>query len=409
MRFVTHLESALDGTRFDADQEQTMHAGRPLWVRYDLAGIRSAWRKKPPAERPPGMWRYRELLPTGTAIEPVTLHKSSSPIIDCPRLGATLGLQRLQVKDESQLTTASFKGRGLSMAVTMARHFGRHRLAMASNGNAAVALAVYTARAGMEAMVVMPDDSNPGSIFDCWVAGARMFLANGLIDQCGKIVRAGHDAGLWFDVSTLKEPYRLEGKKTMGLEIADQLQGELPDAIVYPTGGGTALVGMWKAFCELREMGWLRSSVMPRMIAVQSNGCSPIVRAFEQGERFATRVEGAHTCAYGIRVPQALGDFMILDALRESQGAAIAAEESELPTAQRLGCSKEGISFGLEPSACLAAIPELLQRGWLDPRERVLVVNTSAANKYWTKSLPRLPQLDLNQSLDPRQLLDPRD
>jgi threonine synthase len=252
----------------------------------------------------------------------------------------------------------------------------------------------------------MPEDSNPGSIFDCWVCGATAFLANGLIDQCGKLVRAGHEAGLWFDVSTLKEPYRLEGKKTMGLEIADQLDWQLPDAIVYPTGGGTALIGMWKAFNELREMGWLRSAVMPRMIAVQSDGCPPIVRAFEAGERFAARVGDAHTCAYGIRVPQALGDFMILDAIRESQGAAVAAEESELPTAQRLGCSSEGISFGLESAACIAAIPQLLDRRLLDPDERILLVNTAAANKYWTSCLPQLPRLDLTQPVDPAQLLE---
>ncbi len=257
MRFVTYLESALDGTRYDANQLQTMHQGRPLWVRDDLDRVRRAWLAKPLMQRRPGMWRYRELLPVGDDIQPVSLNKMCSPIVPCPRLAATFGLNHLVVKDESQLPTASFKGRGLSMAVTMAQYFGQRRLAMASNGNAAAALAAYAARAAMESIVVMPEDTNAGSLFDCWVCGCRAYLANGLIDQCGKVVRAGHDAGLWFDISTLKEPYRLEGKKTMGLEIAEQFEWQLPDAIVYPTGGGTALIAMWKAFCELREMGWL--------------------------------------------------------------------------------------------------------------------------------------------------------
>lgn len=400
MRFVTHLESALDGTRYDADKVQTMHQNRPLWVCYDLEGVKRAWAKSPLNERPSGMWRYRELLPVGTDIEPVTLNESASPILRSERLGASLGLHDLWIKDESQLPTASFKCRGLAMAVTMARYFGLVRLAMSSNGNAGSALASYAARAGIPSMVVMPRDVNSASLFECWNHGAVVYLANGLIDSCGKLVRAGHEQGLWFDVSTLKEPYRLEGKKTMGLEIAEQMDWELPDVILYPTGGGTALIGMWKAFCELREMRLLRSNVLPRMIAVQSTGCHPIVTAFERGERFATRHENARTAAYGIRVPQAIGDFMILDALRQSGGCAVMVEEEEIAHYQRIGSSTDGIAYGLETSASLAAIGPLLDRGLINRAEKILVINTASSSKYWTETLPTFPELDLNSDIE---------
>lgn len=395
MRFVTHLESALDGTHFPSDTIQTMHQGRPLWVRYDLDRVLDAWKRQPLAPRHQDMWRYRELLPVGDSIAPVSIGELVSPIVECRRLGAKLGLNDLLIKDESQLPTTSFKCRGLAMAVTMAQHFGLQRLAMSSNGNAASALAVYAARAGVESVVLMPLDVNPGNMFECWAAGARVCVADALIDTCGKWIRAGHDNGHWFDVSTLKEPYRLEGKKTMGLEIAEQLNWELPDAILYPTGGGTALIGMWKAFCELREMGLLRTSTMPRMIAVQSSGCRPIVNAFEQGKRFAERHENAQTAAYGIRVPQAVGDFMILDTIRDSGGCAVAVEERQIGPFQKIGCSAEGISIGLETAASLAAVEQLLQRDLVRADERVLIVNTAAATKYWAETLPKFPVIDL--------------
>ncbi len=400
MRFVTHLESALDGTRFDAGQIQTMHESRPLWVRYDLDRVKHEWTKHPLSGRRMDMWRYRELLPVGNDIEPVTLGKMASPLLACPRLGPKLGLSNLLIKDESQLPTGSFKCRGLSMAVTMAKHFGQTRLAMSSNGNAASALAVYAARAGIECLVLMPRDINRGNLFECWMSGARVYLADGLIDDCGKLIRRGHDQGLWFDVSTLKEPYRLEGKKTMGLEIAEQLDWQLPDVILYSTGGGTALIGMWKAFVELRQMGLLRTSTMPRMIAVQSNGCCPIVNAFEKGERFAPRYENAQSAAFGIRVPQAIGDFMILDAVSESHGCAVAIDECEISRFQQLGCAAEGISIGMETGASLAAVSKLLDQGQIRADERILIVNTAASTKYWTEFLPPFPQLDLNTTVD---------
>lgn len=406
MRYVTHLESALDGTHFDANEIQTMHQGRPLWVRYDLDRVKSAWQRLPLSERRMEMWRYRELLPVGTEIAPISLGELVSPIIECARLGHQLGLRNLLIKDESQLPTASFKCRGLSMAVTMAKHFGQTRLAMSSNGNAASALAVYAARAGLRSLALMPRDVNPGNLFECWSCGGQVYLADALIDTCGKWIRAGHEAGHWFDVSTLKEPYRLEGKKTMGLEIADQFGWQLPDVILYSTGGGTALIGMWKAFSELREMGLLRSSTMPRMIAVQSSGCRPIVDAFERGERFAERHENAQTAAYGIRVPQAIGDFMVLDAVRGSGGCAVAVDESRIAPMQHLGCRSEGLSFGLETSACLAAVEPLLDRGLVGRDEKVLIVNTAAATKYWAESLPEFPELDLTSSIALETLFD---
>ncbi len=406
MRFVTHLESAVDGTRFDASQIQTMHESKPLWVRYDLDRVKHEWSQHPLSERRMDMWRYRELLPVGNEIEPVSLGKMASPLIACPRLGAKLGLLNLLIKDESQLPTGSFKCRGLAMAVTMAKHFGQRRLAMSSNGNAASALAVYAARAGIECLVLMPIDVNPGNFFECWMSGAHVYLAEGLIDTCGKLIRRGHDEGHWFDVSTLKEPYRLEGKKTMGLEIAEQLDWQLPDVILYSTGGGTALIGMWKAFVELRQMGLLRSSTMPRMIAVQSTGCCPIVNAFEKGERFAPRHENAQSAAFGIRVPQAIGDFMILDAVSESHGCDVAIDECEISRFQQLGCSAEGISIGLETGASLAAVHKLLDQGQIHTNERILIVNTAAATKYWAEALPTFRQLDLNTTIDLSTLFD---
>jgi threonine synthase len=395
MRFVTHLESALDGRRFDASQIKTMHQSRPLWVRYDLDRVKYEWERQPLAERRMDMWRYRELLPIGNDIAPVSLGKMASPLIACPRLAARLGIKNLLIKDESQLPTGSFKCRGLSMAVTMAKHFGLQRLAMSSNGNAASALAMYAARGGLESLALMPRDVNRGNLFECWVSGAKVYLADGLIDECGKLIRQGHEQGHWFDVSTLKEPYRLEGKKTMGLEIAEQLDWQLPDVILYSTGGGTALLGMWKAFVELRQMGLLRSSTMPRMIAVQSNGCCPIVTAYEKGERFAQRHQNAHCAAFGIRVPQAIGDFMIMDAIHESHGCAQVIEENDLQRFQQLGCSSEGLSVGLETSASLAAVSRLLDRGLMRVDEKILIINTAASTKYWAESMPEFPTIDL--------------
>src|SRR5262245_3055166 len=301
--FVTHLESAIDGTRFEAGKIWTMHQGRPLWVRYDLAAIKNVVGPAEFARREPNLWRYRELLPLPKSESPVTLGEGMSPPLPCPRLGQSLGLTNLIIKDESQLPTGSFKSRGMAVAVSMARHFGVRRLAAPTAGNAGGALAAYGARAGMQVYVFMPADTPVINQLEAHLCGAKVFLVNGLINDCGRIVRDGIERMGWFDMSTLKEPYRLEGKKTMGLELAEQLEWTLPDVILYPTGGGTGLIGMWKAFAELAELGWLKSPKLPKLVSCQSDGCAPIVRAFEKGERFAELFPDAHTVASGLRVP----------------------------------------------------------------------------------------------------------
>ncbi|MBW3596739.1 MAG: threonine synthase [Planctomycetes bacterium] len=399
-RFVTHLESALDGTRLTADRPQTMHRDRPLWVRYGLDAVRGAMSKESVAVRPPTMWRYRELLPLDFDLQPVTLGEGMSPVLKCERLGAELGLSNLWIKDESQLPTGSFKSRGLGMAISMARQFGIRRVALPTAGNAGGAAAAYAARAGIEAYVFMPDDTPIINQLECRAAGARTFLVNGLITDCGRIVREGKEAMGWFDLSTLKEPYRIEGKKTMGLELAEQLGWRLPDVILYPTGGGTGLIGMWKAFDELAKIGWLAEDKRPRMVAVQSEGCCPIVRAFEKGERFAEPFPGAATIASGIRVPAAVGDFMILDAVRESGGRAIAVDENRIRDWLQLAFSREGIAVCPEAAACVGALEDLTGEGWIKPDEQVVLFNTGAAQKYPEALEGDLPRIDKDAAID---------
>src|SRR5688572_12792739 len=341
--FVTHLESGIDGSKFEPGKVWTIHQGRPLWVRYDLPAVKRALKPPDLVSRPPSLWRYRELLPLPQGAEPVTLGEGMTPLLPCPRLGQELGLSRLWIKDESQLPTGSFKSRGMTMAVSMAKHFGTKRLAVPTAGNAGGALAAYGARAGMEVFVFMPQDTPRINQMEAYLCGAKVFLVNGLINDCGRIVREGTDKMGWFDMSTLKEPYRLEGKKTMGLELAEQGGWRLPDVVLYPTGGGTGLIGMWKAFKELRELGWLQSLKLPKLVSCQSDGCAPIVRAFEKGERFAELFPNAHTVASGLRVPAAVGDFMMLDAIRASGGWALAGRETKIVEWMRRVASAEGI------------------------------------------------------------------
>lgn len=392
--FVTHLESAIDGTRLPADRVQTLHKDRPLWVRYDLDAVGRAIDPTRIAKRPPNLWRYRELLPLPEGQEPVTLGEGMSPLLRAPRLGELLGLADMWIKDESQLPTGSFKSRGLAMAVTMARHFGVTRLAIPTAGNAGGAMAAYAARAGIEAYVFMPRDTPVINKVECVLAGAKVFLVNGLITDCGRIVRGGVSKTGWFDCSTLKEPYRIEGKKTMGLELAEQFDWRLPDVILYPTGGGTGLIGMWKAFAELRTLGWLRSEKLPRMVAVQSDGCAPIPRAFDAGERFAQPWVNAATCASGLRVPAAVGDFMILDAVRESGGCAVAVAESRIVEAMHRAVAAEGISICPEAAGCVLAAEKLLADGRIRRDDRVVLFNTGAATKYVETVPLDLPTID---------------
>ncbi len=398
--FVTHLESALDGTRFEAGQVHTVHQGRPLWVRYDLDRVRAAVRPTDFIARPPSLWRYRELLPLPAGTEPVTLGEGMTPLLPCPRLGRELGLLNLLVKDESQLPTASFKSRGMTAAVSMAHHFGLRRLAIPTAGNAGGAIAAYGARAGMEVYVFMPDDTPRINQLEAHLCGARVFLVNGLITDCGRLVREGTERMGWFDVSTLKEPYRLEGKKTMGLELAEQLDWRLPDVILYPTGGGTGLIGMWKAFAELRELGWLKAEKLPRLVSCQSDGCAPIVRAYEQGERFAEPFPNAHTVASGLRVPAAVGDFMMLDAIRASGGCALAGREERIVEWMGRVAAREGIGICPETAVCFDCLERLRADGRVRPDEQVVVFNTGAAQKYPEVVPLDLPRLDKHKPVD---------
>jgi threonine synthase len=392
--FVSHLESALDGTQLTAGVIQTTHAGRPLWVCYDLPKISPAVSRGDISRRAPSLWRYRELLPLPFEVEPVSLGEGMTPLIPCPRIGETLGLSQLIVKDESQLPTGTFKSRGMTVAVSMARHFGLTRLAIPTAGNAGGALAAYAARAGIECFVFMPDDTPRINQIEAAQAGARVYLVNGLITDCGKLVRDNAERMGWFDMSTLREPYRLEGKKTMGLELAEQLGWRLPDVILYPTGGGTGLIGMWKAFAELRELGWLISGKMPRLIACQSDGCAPIVRAFERGERFAESFDNAATIASGLRVPSAIGDFMMLDAIRESGGLAIAGRESRIVEWMTRAASAEGIAICPETAVCFDCLEQLVERGEIKADDEIVVFNTGAAQKYPETFTAELPRID---------------
>jgi threonine synthase len=398
--YVTHLESALDETHFPPGRVYTLHQGRPLWVRYDLDAVRRAVRPEDIARRGPSLWRYRELLPLPLGADPVTLGEGMTPLLPCPRLGAALGLSRLFIKDESQLPTGSFKSRGMTTAVSMARHFSLKRLAIPTAGNAGGAVAAYGARAGMEVFVFMPEDTPVINQMEAHLAGARVFLVNGLITDCGRLVREGTDRMGWFDMSTLKEPYRLEGKKTMGLELAEQTGWRLPDVILYPTGGGTGLIGMWKAFKELRELGWLQTDRLPRLVACQSDGCAPIVRAWEAGARFAEPFPNAHTVASGLRVPAAVGDFMMLDAIRASAGCAAAGREERIVHWMRQAASMEGIPLCPEAAVCLDCLEMLRADGRVGPDEEVVVFNTGAAQKYPEAVPLDLPRLDKDRPVD---------
>src|SRR5688572_13434546 len=402
MNFVTHLECANCGQRYDATEVHNLCTAcqRPLWVRYDLEGLKKAFNKKALFGRPPTMWRYLEMLPVRDAASIVSLTETITPILETRRLGAEFGVKNLFVKDESRLPTGSFKSRGMAMAISKAKEFGITRVAVPTAGNAGGAMAAYAARAAMEAYVFMPEDTPVINQKECYLAGAKTFLVNGLITDCGRIVGEGKKSKGWFDVSTLKEPYRIEGKKTMGLELAEQFDWELPDVILYPTGGGTGLIGMWKAFNELEQLGWLKSVKKPRMIACQSDGCAPIAVAFKKGQRFAQTLEKAATIASGIRVPAAVGDFMILDAVRESGGVAIATPETDIPKWMRLASSQEGIALCPESAVCFGALEVLLQNGTIKKTDRILLFNTGAAQKYPEAIREQLPRIDITRPID---------
>jgi threonine synthase len=377
---VTHLECSLTGERYEAGRIHNLsRAGKPLLVRYDLEAAKQTLTRESITGREAGMWKWRELLPHDG--EPVSLGEPETPIVPLPNIAAREGASNLLVKDEGRLPTGSFKARGLAMAVTMAKQFGIERIAMPTNGNAGAALAAYGARGWIETVVICPAETPEINVTETAAYGARVYVADGQIDECGALVGKGAAQGLWFDCSTLKEPYRLEGKKVMGFELAEQFGWELPDAIFYPTGGGTGLIGMWKAFDELEAVG-LIGSKRPRMYAVQAEGCAPIVRAFENGDEFAERWEHAATVATGIRVPKAVGDFLILGAVRESGGAGIAVPEDEILRAVEDAAHADGFLLCPEGGAVLAAWRHALARGLVGKDEHVLLFNCANGNKY---------------------------
>jgi threonine synthase len=380
--FVTHLECAATGERYPADQVHNLSkAGKPLLVRYDLAAIRKALTKEALAARPPDLWRYRELLPVRKLQDIVSLGEAMTPLISMPRLARDLGSGDLLVKDEGRLPTGSFKARGLVMAVSMAKAFGIKHMAMPTNGNAGAALAAYATRAGIKTTIFCPEDTPEVNVSEIALQGARVYRVNGLIDDCGKIVGEGKAKVGWFDTSTLKEPYRIEGKKTMGLELLEQLDWQVPDVIFYPTGGGTGLIGMWKAFAELEALGFIGAK-RPRMVAVQAAGCAPMVRAYDEGIEHAPRWENAHTIASGIRVPQAIGDFLILRAVRESKGFAIAVDDTAISSAVDEVARKEGFLMCPEGGATYAAYKQSLADGRVDRTERAVLFNCASGLKY---------------------------
>ena len=397
--FVTHLECSMTGERYEADRVHGLsRVGRPLLVRYDLEAARRVLTRDALAERPRDMWRCREILPVRRVEDVVSLGEAATPIVALNAIGRRHGAAAPLVKDEGRLPTGSFKARGIGMAVSMAKAFGIGKIAMPTNGNAGAALAAYASRAGIETVVFCPDDTPEINVREIAAQGARVYRVNGLIDDCGKIVGEGAAAGHWFDMSTLKEPYRIEGKKTMGLELAEQLGWEVPDVIFYPTGGGTGLIGMWKAWGELEALG-LIGSKRPRMVAVQAEGCAPMVKAFEEGVEHAERWEGAHTVAAGIRVPRAVGDFLILRAVRESGGTAVAVSDAELTQAVDDAAKADGLLLCPEGGATLAAWRRCLESGWVGKDERVVLFNCATGLKYpmgdESRVLDRFGELDL--------------
>ena len=380
---VTHLECGLCGLEHEARRLHNVcrNCGKPLLVRYDLTRSKTTLTKESLASRRADMWRYREVLPVESDANIVSLGEGWTPLLRAKRLGKAVGVHELYIKDESQNPTQSFKARGMAAAVSMARELGAKKLAVPSAGNAAGALAAYAARAGLKSFIFMPRDTPRANIVECEQTGAEVTLMDGLITDCGAEVARRKDAARWFDVSTLKEPYRVEGKKTLGYELAEQMNWELPDVIIYPTGGGTGLIGMWKAFAEMEEMGWIGSK-RPRMVTVQAAGCAPIVRAFEQGNRFADEFPNAATTASGLRVPKAIGDFLILDALRQSGGTAVAVTDEELIAATREIGAAEGIFCAPEGAACLPALRILIEEEFVNPGDRVVLFNTGSGVKY---------------------------
>ena len=383
MSFLTHLECGLCGTEQEADRLWNLcpACSRPLLARYDLEAASQALTRAEIASREPTLWRYRELLPVRDPRFVLCLGEGWMPLVHAERLGEAVGFERLYIKDEGLNPTASFKARGLGVALSRAYELGVDAVSIPSAGNAAGAMSAYAALAGMEAHVFMPQDVPPLFVAECRALGAEVTLIDGLITDCGQAAAEGVRRHGRFDMSTLKEPYRIEGKKTMGYELAEQMGWTLPDVIIYPTGGGTGLIGMWKAFDEMEQLGWIGSQ-RPRMVTVQSTGCAPMIRAFDEGQEFATPWQGAKTLADGLRVPAAVGDFLILRALRESHGTAVAVPDEAMMEGANLMGHSQGIFACPEGGATLAAFQQLRSQGWIGDDESVILFNTGSGLKY---------------------------
>jgi len=389
---LTHLECGLCSRKFEAGKVHCLcECGGPLLVRYDLEKLGRTWSRDQLATGPNSMWRYGPVLPPKHQSSIISLGEGMTPLLRTSRLGGRIGADQLWIKDEGLNPTGSFKARGLSCAISMAVELGISRLAIPSAGNAASAMAAYGAAAGLESHIFMPRDVPQANFIECKAYGAHVTLVDGLISDCAKLVAAGAAREGWFDVTTLKEPYRIEGKKTMGYEVAEQMGWELPDAILYPTGGGVGLIGMWKAFDEMQALGWIGDR-RPKMIAVQAEGCQPVVRAFELGSPRGEFWQNAQTVASGLRVPKPLGDFLILKAVRESGGTAIAVSDRELIDAGIRLAAEEGLFIAPEGAACVSALEKLLANGFLKREEKIVIYNTGAGLKYLEAYSVRLPR-----------------
>jgi len=380
--YVTHLSCPKCSNTYKSEVLiQVCDCGSPLLVEYDLDQVSAVVNKATLKEREANLWRYREFLPVKDTQNIITLGEGMTPLLHLKRLGREIGLDNLYLKDEGIIPTGTFKARGAAVGVSRARELGVDVLAMPTNGNAGAAWAVYCAAAGIKAVIVMPEDAPPIPRGECAISGADLYLVKGLISDAGKIVaQAVADFG-WFDASTLKEPYRIEGKKTMGLELAEQFDWEVPDVILYPTGGGVGIIGIYKALKELQQMGWIGEK-MPRLVAVQSTGCAPIVKAWEAGKMESIFWEGAQTLAFGITVPKALGDFLVLDAIYKTDGCAVAVADEEILAAEEMLASKEGTFVCPEGAANLSAALKLKEEGWIKPKEKVVLLNTGSGLKY---------------------------
>ncbi|MCI0574487.1 MAG: threonine synthase [Myxococcaceae bacterium] len=401
MSFLSHLECSRCRQTHEADRVQNLcTCGGPLLVRYDLKKAAAALRPADLAGRVSSLWRYRELLPVRSPDNIVTLGEGMTPLFRLPRLGEALGLRELWLKDEGLNPTASFKARGAATGVSRAKELGITSIAMPTNGNAGGAWASYAARAGMSVTLVMPTDAPAMSVLEATAVGARAYMVKGQITDAGAIVARSAKAHGWFEAATLKEPYRIEGKKTMGYELAEQLGWTLPDVILYPTGGGVGLIGIYKALLEMRELGWLPEGVrFPRLVAVQAEGCQPIVKAFREGRDTSEKWENASTVAQGIRVPKALGDFLVLQAVRETKGTCVAVADADTLWGLTQVSRLEGAFICPEGAALVGAVRSLLKDGWLTPDERVVLLNTGAGIKYPDILKSELPVLELNATL----------